>query len=192
MADTKTSDETAATTPDGTELVRIVQGGSSKKTTLAVAGHQFRGAKVRVTSDDTAQDGTGTPDVSFDAALFDTDGFWSAGAPTRLTIPAGKGITHVALTGQINVSSSTADTTLSVGILQRNSGGTVQSYARQMFIEMGGSTRALNVHTGPLPVSDGDYFTLNWTQETDNSVTIEGDSSIWTFLALHVIGMEPV
>jgi hypothetical protein len=35
MADTKTSDETAAAAFDGTELVRVVQGGGNKKATVA-------------------------------------------------------------------------------------------------------------------------------------------------------------
>jgi len=193
MADTKVSDETAATALDGTELTRIVQGGSSKKTTLAVAGHQFRGAKAKMTSDDTAQNATSSGVViSFDAASFDTDSFWSAGSPTRLTIPASKGITHVELTGQVHVTSSTGDSQFSVVIIQWSSADAVKEAWNQRFVEMGGATKALSIGTGPVAVEDGDYFTLTVIEETDNSVTIEGDSSITTFLALHVIGMEPV
>jgi len=193
MADTKTSDETAATALDGTELTRIVQSGSSKKTTLAVAGHQFRGARVRMTSDDTAQNVTGSADISFDAAVFDTDSFWSAGSPTRLTIPAGKGFKYVVVTGQVNVSSTTADTWTAVAIRQFDSGGTVKNHVGQRNVEKGTTGIVLAVSTGPLLVADGDYFTLLVHEESDNSVTIEGDAApINTFLALHVVGMEPV
>lgn len=192
MADTKTSDETAATTPTGAELVRIVQGGSSKKTTLAVAGHQFRGARARMSSDDTTQNVTGTAAVSFDLADFDTDSFWSAGSPTRLTIPASKGIKYVELTGQVYTSSSTADTWLSVVIRHYNSGSVLQRSVGARWIEAGNTNRVLFTTSGPLSVADGDYFDLAVQEESDTSVTIEGDQTIETFLALHVIGMEPV
>jgi hypothetical protein len=39
MADTKTSDETAATALTGAELLRVVQSASSKKTTAALVAH---------------------------------------------------------------------------------------------------------------------------------------------------------
>ena len=193
MADTKTSAETAATTPTGAELVRIVQGGSSKKTTLAVAGHQFRGARVRMTTDDTTQNVTAGAAISFDSAEFDTDSFWAAGTPTRLTIPAGLGITHVEATGQANVSAGTADTWRSLSIQHWNSVDAAQHTVGQRQVEGGATGGALSVSTGPLEVADGDYFVLLLQEESDNSITIEGDSgSVHTFLALKVLGMEPV
>ena len=192
MADTKTSDETAATTPTGAELVRIVQGGSSKKTTLAVAGHQFRGARVKMNTDDTAVNAVAGYTIPFDAAVFDTDSFWSAGSPTRLTIPAGKGITHVVATAQVTWSASTADTFNTVAIRHYNSSDTQLHHIGQRQTETGSNAAALAVSTGPLAVSDGDYFTLLFVQETDTSVTVEGDQVIETFLALQVVGMEPV
>lgn len=192
MADTKTSDETAATAPTGAELVRIVQGGSSKKTTLAVAGHQFRGARARMTSDDTAQNVTTLTAVVFDAAEFDTDSFWSAGSPTRLTIPAGLGITHVELAGQVNTTASTADTYLSVEITHYNSAGTILNRILQFGSEFGATTKVAAMGSGPLAVTAGDYFELRVQEESDTSVTIQGGSTTRCFLALHVIGMEPV
>ncbi len=192
MADTKTSAEIAATALDGTELTRIVQGGSSKKTTLAVAGHQFRGARARMTSDDTAQDMTTQADISFDVADFDTDSFWSAGSPTRLTIPAGKGIKYVELTGQVQLLLSTADTWARCQIRHLNSGGVVQHIYGQRSVERGDSGSSICVSSGPVAVAAGDYFVLSYQEESDISVTIVGSTAIETFLALHVIGMEPV
>lgn len=192
MADTKTSDETAATTPTGAELVRIVQGGSSKKTTLAVAGHQFRGAKVRLSSDDLTQNYTTETAMPFDIADFDTDGFWSAGSPTRLTIPAGKGITHVELTGQVQMTLGSASEWMTVGIKHSNSAGTILHQRGPRFMQRGNTGGTLGAVSGPLPVSDGDYFELTLRNQTDTSITIEGDQTNETFLALHVIGMEPI
>lgn len=192
MADTTVTNETAATTPTGAELVRIVQGGSSKKTTLAVAGHQFRGARARMSSDDTAQNYTTAADVPMDVADFDTDGFWSAGSPARLTIPAGKGITHVVVTAQLQYSSSTADTWKVVAIRHRDSANTVLTQSGLRNVEMGFTGGTICVSTGPLAVSDGDYFALLLQEESDTSITIEGDNVIHTYISLHVIGMEPV
>lgn len=192
MADTKTSDEAAATALTGAELVRIVQGGSSKKTTLAVAGHQFRGARARMSSDDNTLNITTNTALSFDVADFDTDSFWSAGSPTRLTIGAGKGITHVQLTGQAFITNTTADTWFSMFIKHFNSANTELHTIGAVSLEKGATSTMMAVSTGPLDVSDGDYFQIMVREESDNSVTIEGDQTLQAFLAIHVIGMEPV
>lgn len=190
MADTKTSDEAAATTPTGAELVRIVQSATSKKTTVAVLSHHFRGARARMNADDTAQNVTASDvAITFDVADFDTDSFWSAGSPTRLTIPSG--VSYVMLSGQALVSSSTGDTFYSVSIQHRNSANTLLRYYGQRFMEGGNTSRMCNVSSGAIAVSSGDYFTLNVREESDNSVTIEGDDSAQTFLALTVLGMTP-
>lgn len=192
MADTTVTNETAATTPTGAELARIVQGGSSKKTTLAVIGHQFRGARARLTADEASANYTTETAIPFDQADFDTDSFWSAGTPDRLTIPAGKGITHVEVTGQAQSSASTAGSPMSVSVFQYNSSDTILRVVGHRFIERDGVGMTLSASTGPLGVSDGDYFRLMYREGSDTSVVIEGDNITETFLSLKVIGMEPV
>lgn len=192
MADTKTSDEAAATTPTGAELVRITQGGSSKRTTAAVLGHQFRGAKARMTLDDTLVNPTSGYIIPFDSTDFDTDSFWSAGSPSRLTIPAGKGIKYVELVGQVSATLGTVSTWAGVIISHRNSAGTLL----EQFLNHGwdyGTGHLSPAITGPVAVSDGDYFELIYQEESDTSVTIDGDhAQRRTYLALTVIGMIPV
>lgn len=151
---------------------------------------EFRGCRVRMTADDTAQNVTSETAVSFDSATFDTDSFWSAGTPSRITIPSAT-ITYVELVGQVAISSSTGDTMLTVGIFHKNSGGVTQAVYGPRFVEMGGATRQLMVPTGPIAVSNGDYFELTVREETDNSVTIVGNATGHTFLALNVLGMNP-
>jgi hypothetical protein len=148
-------------------------------------GSPFRGARVRLTADDTAQNITTETAVSFDVADFDTDSFFSAGAPTRLTIPAG--VSKVSLVGQAYITSSTNDTVISVSIFHHNSGGTLLRFFSQRFIECGVAQRMLNVASGPIAVSVGDYFVLMVQQETDTSVTIEGDDTGQTYLSLMVL-----
>ena len=191
MADTKTSAETAATALSGAELVRIVQSASSKKTTAAVLGHQFRGARVRKTSDDASADYTTETPMDFDVADFDTDTFWSAGTPSRLTIPAGLGITYVDLTGQVISSASAAGAASWTSITQYTSADVVKKTVGQRVVPKDGATMTLAVSTGPLSVDDGDYFQLRYRDE-DTTVIIEGDQTIETFMALRVVGMEPV
>lgn len=193
MADTKTSDEAAATTPTGAELVRITQGGSSKRTTAAVLGHQFRGAKAQMTSDDTAVNLTTTAAISFDVARFDTDSFWSAGSPARLTIQAGKGIKYVSLTGQVSLADVTSGAFAAGFIVHRNSAGTALDQWANDQMDFGGNAPRLNVSSGPVAVSDGDYFELLARVESDTSATLKGaGTSLVCGLTLHVIGMEPV
>lgn len=193
MADTKTSAETAATALDGTELVRIVQSSSSKKTTAAVLAKQYRGARAQMTADDTAQNVTTEGDISFDQATGpDAASLWSAGTPARLTVAAGLGITHVKLVGQAYITSSTGDTSTVLRIRHRNSSGTDLGFYGFFFVEFGTTGHSLNCSTGVLAVDDGDYFTLSVREETDTSVTIEGNDNMKTFLDLEIVGMEPV
>lgn len=192
MADTKVSAETAATALTGAELLRTVQGGSSKKTTAALLGHQFRGARVRMTADDTTVNATGAGYVvPFDAALFDTDSFWSAGSPTRLTIPTGLGIDYVELTGQVLVTASGADTWFGVSIEHYNSSAVLQDIFGFRNLEGGSTGRCAMASSGPVAVADGDYFTLTIREESDTSITVEGDTTPRTFLAITVVGMTP-
>jgi hypothetical protein len=149
---------------------------------------EFRGCRVRMTADDVTQNITGEAAVSFDAADFDTDSLWSAGSPTRLTIPAGVG--YVAVSGQALVTLSTADTHFSVAIRLYNSANVLQKAFGTRFIETGGATKMLAAHTGPCAVATGDYFQLWIREETDNSVTIEGDDANQTYLALDILGMS--
>lgn len=77
-------------------------------------------------------------------------------------------------------------------INHRNSGGTlVEQFANWGFDY--GSSHMINVTSGPTEVNDGDYFELVYQEESDTSITIEGDHATRrTFLAIRVIGMEPV
>lgn len=146
---------------------------------------QFRGARARMTSDDTTQNITTETAVTFDAVDFDVGSFWSAGAPTKLTIPAG--VTYVELTGQAVISLSTSDTICIVSIQHFNSSNVLQHVFGNRFVEHGSTGWTLQASTGPIDVATGDYFVLTVREETDNSVTIGGTGTTETFLALKVL-----
>jgi hypothetical protein len=191
MADREISGLTAGTDPKAA-LFHAVQSGNSRKFVGDVVGHQFRGAHVHMTSDDTTVNATGGYTLSFDAATFDTDTFWSAGAPTRLTIPASLGIAYVEVTGQIQVSATTADNTRTLQLIQRDSGDTIKRLWHYNAFEGGGTGWAASIHSGPVAVAAGDYFAITYTEEGDTSITVEGDGTGRCFIAIQVIGMTPV
>lgn len=193
MADKTINDLTAATTLVGGDLLEIENtGNNSRKITATNAAKAlqslgFRGARVTMTADDTTQNVTASDvAITFDAADFDTDSFFAGGSPTRLTIPAN--VAYVTLTGQVLVSSSTGDTFYSVSIQHRNAANTLLRFFGNRFVEGGNTARMLNVSTGAIAVAATDYFTLNVREESDTSVTIEGDDAGQTFLSLTVLG----
>jgi hypothetical protein len=191
MADTKTSDETAATTPTGAELVRIVQSATSKKTTAAVLGHQFRGCRLERTTNHTAQDFDPGAVITFQQATLDTDGFWSAGTPTRATIPASKGFKVANVSATVRIDQSTTNTYNNLVLVHRNSAGTAQRTAA-MSTEIDGTnaeTRYLNATMLCCPLADGDYFDASLFQETVASVDL---NLTGVSLSVQIIGMEPV
>ncbi|GIW56418.1 MAG: hypothetical protein KatS3mg082_2822 [Nitrospiraceae bacterium] len=65
----------------------------------AVTGGGFRGALVNLTAAEPVPTSTDTV-LAWDAAVYDTDGFWSASNPTRLTVPAG--VSRVRLKGNVH------------------------------------------------------------------------------------------
>jgi hypothetical protein len=69
------------------------------KTWFALEFAAFRGALVKLTADEPVADSTDVA-ISWGAAVYDTDGFWSAGTPTRLTVPTG--VSKVRLKGNID------------------------------------------------------------------------------------------
>ena len=54
---------------------------------------------VRLTADEPVATGTDAA-IPWDAAVYDTDGFWVAGNPTRLTVPAG--VSRIRLKGNLD------------------------------------------------------------------------------------------
>jgi hypothetical protein len=188
MADTKTSDEVAATVLTGAELVRVVQSATSKKTTAALVGHQFRGCRLERTTSLTLQNYTaGTTDIVFQVATLDTDSFWSAGTPGRATIPASKGFKVANVAAAVRIDSLTVDTFATM-YLQHYNSSNVQQRVVGLTSEAGDTVRWMNATMLAVPVADGDYFVVRPDEESDTSVTV---NSSGTGLAVEIIGMEP-
>jgi hypothetical protein len=99
---------------------------------------------------------SGNANVVWDGTDYDTDGFWSAASPSRLTIPAGKGIKKI----RLSLNLTPADSSLSGShFVQfgKNGGGSFRGCSITGGTVGDGSV-GLAV-TGPvIAVSDGDYF----------------------------------
>jgi hypothetical protein len=165
-----------------------VQSASSKKTTAALMGHQFRGCRLERTTSLTTQNYTaGTTDLVFQVATLDTDAFWSAGTPGRATIPASEGFKVANVSASFRTDSTTTDTYGQISLQHYNSSNVLQRFVG-MSSEVGGTTRYLVAHMLCVPLADGDYFVVRPVEESDTSVTI---NSACASLCVEIIGMEP-
>ncbi len=118
---------------------------------VAIEFAAFRGAMVRLTTSEPVSTSTDTP-MPWDATVYDTDGFWSAGNPTRLTIPSGA--SKVRLKGNI-------DWTFGGGgyrhIWMHKNGGLFFGAAKE---SDAGDSGLQNASTAVVEVTAGDYFEL--------------------------------
>lgn len=129
----------------GTPSVTVPEGASIYK--------PFRGALIHRTTDTGSLNGNYSP-VVWQAADYDTDGFWSAGSPSRLTIPTGSGIKRVRLIGSVDTTNLTGNTLARI----LKNGGT----AFPGMMGTGGAAGYTNTPfaaaTSAINVEEGDYF----------------------------------
>lgn len=173
MADTKTSDEAAAAALDGTELVRAVQSGGMVQTTAAAIARSGRsGALVYLTADLTSQNFASFPAISWTAAKFDTDSYWSAGSPTRLTAPANG---WYEARGNVQINLGTADEYIRASIQRNGANFTGNPYA---FVEVGSVAPAINLSSGAFQMTAGQYIEMIFDTEADTSITLVGVDNV--------------
>jgi hypothetical protein len=119
---------------------------------------------------------------------YDTMGFWSGAAPTRLTVPAG--VSKVRLSGMASFNSAAQAGSLTCSI--RRNGATEPNALLNVLRE--GSTGFANngawTWSPVLPVAPGDYFEMRVVLSGMPSVTdLEHDGA--TFFALEVVEKAP-
>lgn len=172
MANKTIADLVAAGAITGDELIHLVQSGNSRKATLdeiaaAFVGLNvgqglaapFRGALLGRTSELT--DFAAPPLLMpWQVADYDTDGFWNAGASTRITIPAG--VQKVRFAGQVRITSSATAHGFYLSLAKNGSTdfrGNPVSSVRQGSTGFTDNTYALPACPA-IPVVAGDYFEL--------------------------------
>jgi hypothetical protein len=153
---------------------------------------EFRGCRVERTSSLTGQNYTGgATDLVFQAATLDTDSFWSAGTPARVTIPSSKGFTVADVSASVRLDSNTPDTWGQIVLQHYNSSNVFQRQAgSKTETGSGGATVTyyFNVALLACPVADGDYFVIRPQVESDTDVTINSGG---TGITVNIIGMNP-
>lgn len=197
MADSKVSALTLQTTTDGDEFVYVAepQGTSpetytSKKTTTAALGHQFRGARAYLTSDKTSQNYTSTTTLTWDTASPNSPTIWAGGNPSRLTVPSEWDGAYVEVLAAVGFRDVTDGKPGRAFVIHRDSGGTAVTpvdAAHQVSYSMG-TNLGLNILFSPCQVSAGDYFEIGFQMGTDTSITFKADRS---FFSIRLIGIDP-
>jgi hypothetical protein len=114
--------------------------------------------------------------ISYDATAYDTRGFWSAGAPTRLTVPAG--ITRVIVSASTRITGGAGNyQTRFIRNGAEVNGITCQSMAS------GFTSGHINMSSAVLSVSAGDWFEIL----AFSSVARTIDSGARTWMAIAVV-----
>lgn len=90
--------------------------------------------------------------LNWNNEVVDTDGFYSSGSPSRLTVPTG--ISRVRVTANLETESYTGNVLIEI----RKNGSLVTGCVKK--ISGKGALKLLNLATPPLEVSSGDYFEL--------------------------------
>ena len=161
---------------DGTNVVAVAPDFASTGGSGGGGGFPaFKGALLKRTADQTITDSVQTT-LDWESAVYDTDGFADLGAqPTRLTIPAGKGITRVqVLCGVQWAASALGDRWVEI----LKNGAEVDGLPGYL-----GSTEIdrsrIALASAPIPVADGDYFECLVWQNSGSDHDVEADPQTW-------------
>ncbi len=188
MADKNTSALTAAGALGGTELIHLVDAsGNSRKLTLSAlktfintdpttvpSSVPYRGARVKRTNNLAITSGVSTV-VAWEAKDRDTDSIWSAGAPTRLTVPTG--VTKVRLRGAARWAASGAVRQ----ILFAKNGSS--AFAGNAALNVP-SSQDLAVQTDVLDVVAGEYFEMTLFHSDGAAATLSAHDRTWFALEI--------
>jgi hypothetical protein len=138
---------------------------------VAIEFAAFRGAMVKLTADEPVVDSTDTI-IPWDATEFDTEGFWDAGNPTRLTVPSR--VSRVRLLGNVRWQSS------ATGERQTPITKNGAAFMGQPMARHGAAGLTVQNLTSPaLAVSEGDVFELSVWHSAGASLDVEAYSQTW-------------
>lgn len=140
------------------------------------SGGAFRGALVTKSANQTTADYTTATAISWNTEVggYDTDNIHDNSIQnTRLTVPTG--VTKVSLAGQADLASVTADQWVLLTI--RKNGSPAYVGAGRQASEIGASAPTIQARTADIDVTAGDYFELFMQIESDNSVTVNAQST---------------
>jgi hypothetical protein len=167
---------------DGAGLVTFTPDtGVTLNKPVGIKPNRFMGAMVKKSADQTGADYTASPNIAFDAEVYDTDGFHDNSVTnTRLSIPSGLGIKRVKSGGRVRIANMTTNLYAQLGITKTGAfaydGSTTLAATSSLTI------RSVSIASGPFDVIGGtDYLELNLGVETpDTSVDLTAaQTSFW-------------
>ena len=133
----------------------------------------FRGALVKKNANQTGANYAGGANVAWDTETYDTSAFHdNVTNNSRLTIPSG--VTKARLSAQMRYTNGTNGEFVALAINKNGAGYDGQAY--QVVASPTGAG-SVNVGTGVLNVTPGDYFEANFQVQTDTSVDIQAGLS---------------
>jgi hypothetical protein len=137
---------------------------------VAIEFAAFRGALVRLTADEAV---AGSTDVAipWDAAVYDTDTFWSAGNRTRLIVPAG--VSKVRLKGNIDWTFGGSGYR---HVRLHKNGALFFGTAKE---SDAGDSGFQSIGTGVVSVHAGYYFELLARQSSASTKNVAADELTW-------------
>lgn len=149
------------------------------------SSNPWRGATVKRTSDLPVSNLVETP-IPWQATTEDTDSIWSAGNPTRLTVPAG--VTRVRLSGSIQYEASTSGVRF---LLISKNGSDFEGRVRDVIGSSGttGIALGMSASTADVAVSPGDYFELRAYHNGSSSLDLISGTALWFSMA--VVEVQP-
>jgi hypothetical protein len=197
MADTKTENLTAAGALGGTEYAHIVQGGNSRKVALSDLAQYiktaavitptnlpWKGARVVLSANQSVANNA-FASASWASATVDTNGFWSAGAPTRLTVPTG--VTKVRVSASIEWAlNATGVRAMSLNMTPISTGVTNTTAGSFGATAPGVASlvSAVAATSGIISVSAGDYFELRVGQTSGAALNMIAGNRTWLEIAV--------
>jgi hypothetical protein len=122
--------------------------------------------------------------VPFENTVYDTDAFWNAGNPSRLTIPAG--VTKVRLQGSLALKAGASSGGVYVAFRKNDVGDTIGGGVFTVRQGTSGYTNNdFTAATAVIPVTEGDFFELRVNSTTSSWDDILASARTW--FALEVV-----
>lgn len=142
----------------------------------------FKGALIRPSDTLDVSNAYNDTTINFTSAtvIYDTDGFYSSGNPSRLTIPSGISKVRIQVNAAItNLYGGSFGNTATIKLFKNGSQLFVGAYPEQ---KAGPIFPQLNIHTPAIEVASGDYFQIVINAEHNYQLQINN-----TFFAIEVI-----
>lgn len=143
-----------------------------------------KGAVVNLTTDQSISHNTTTV-VSWSSVEYDDASLWSAGSPTRLTVPSG--VQRIRLLGNVRWALQ-AGGSRSFFFRRNGAGATFPGEGRQNTGSAVSTSVAQNLTSSVLTVTGGNYFEMLVYQSSGSTVALEGTASAHNWFAMELLG----